>query len=143
MEVLECSHGLLCREQNRWLKAQSGGWELRQESLLFLLLPVCHLSSPVAICSRADCSGLSGNPTAWLQGTFQSPKQLPTFPLMCFSFLYNPMKYAHASLPSIIPFPRCSIHPHSWSVSVQMVLGDQLTNLIHWFSLGCQCPLQY
>ena len=34
-------------------------------------------------------SVLSGNPTVWLQGTFQSTKQLPTFPLCVFLSFAN------------------------------------------------------
>lgn len=52
----------------------------RSLSCLFPLLPVYHLPGSVAICSRADCSGLPGSPTAWLQETFSSSESFLLFP---------------------------------------------------------------
>lgn len=36
----------------------------------FLPLPLCHLLISAGVCSRADCSCLSGNPAVWLPRTF-------------------------------------------------------------------------
>lgn len=42
---LQCSYWLLCSEQNRLLRTQSGGWEPRQEVLLLVHAASCVSSS--------------------------------------------------------------------------------------------------
>lgn len=84
----------------------------RSLSCLFLLLPVYHLPSSVAICSRADCSGLSGSPTAWLRETFSSSESCLLFPHHVFlSFGTQSNLPKHHVSQAGVPSPTCSILP--------------------------------
>lgn len=65
----------------------------------FLLLPLQHFPRSVVVCSRADCSCLSGIAVIWLQRTFQSQKPTPyILLLLCSPFLCNPPKKTHTTI---------------------------------------------
>lgn len=98
----QCSQWLFWRTDCAVLVVGAGS-PGNSPSCWFLLLPVSHLPSSIAICSRADCSGLSGNPDAWLQGNFESPKQLYISPLLYSPFLCNPTKMPAASFSWLHP----------------------------------------
>lgn len=88
---------------------------------------LCIISSSVAICSRADCSGLSGNPMACLQGTFRA-QTAPYIPLTIFSFpLWHKQICPYHCFLDIIPFLQMLSLPFptviSWSDGV-----SRLTN---------------
>lgn len=102
MYDLQCTHWLLCGEQNRMFGAQSGGWEPRQESLLLVSAVSCVSSS------QLSCNLFQGRLfwSVWkthclAPGNLVEPKKLLTSPSPCFPFLCNPIKCAHTSL-----FPR-------------------------------------
>lgn len=112
MEVLECSHGLLCREQNRWLKAQSGGWELRQESLLLVPATSCMSSF------QPSCNLFQGRlfwsvwkPHCLAPGNLPEPKTTPYISLNVFFFPLQPNEICpcqspkHHTLPEVFNPP--------------------------------------